>query len=227
MSRQANTPSLEQWKRLYELMDEVKGLAPWDFMLETDLFGIRFPGTDELGFVSVMGNLGEHLSVAVYLGRKGFEGFWSMQQAGDDFSPDLILQTPHLQASLEDREILTSEDRKIINGLNLKYRGRQAWPQFRSYRPGCFPWYLEKDEAQMLITGLEQVLDIGPRFEDNPDLLESPEADEKFLVRVLEESSMGRQASGDQILARATDSSDDEHGGSCPSQNHAKAERHR
>jgi len=53
MSRQANTPSLEQWKRLYELMDEVKGLAPWDFMLETDLFGIRFPGTDELGFVSV------------------------------------------------------------------------------------------------------------------------------------------------------------------------------
>jgi hypothetical protein len=188
MSRQANTPSLEQWKRLYELMNEVKGLAPWNFMLETDLFGIRFPGTDELSFVSIMGNLGEHLSVAVYLGRKGFEGFWSMQQAGDDFSLDLILQTPHLQASLEDREILTSEDRKIINGFNLKYRGRQTWPQFRSYRPGCFPWYLEKDEAQMLITVLEQVLDVGPRFEDNPDLLESPEPDEKFLVRVLEES---------------------------------------
>lgn len=168
-------------------MAQVKELAPWDYMYEDDLFGIRFPGTDELGFVSVMGNLGEHYSIAVYLGKKGFDGFWTMQEAGADFSPDLLLDTPQLQASFEDREILTPEDRKIINQLNLKYRGRQAWPQFRSYRPGCFPWYLEKEEAQILITALEQLLDVAPRFEDDPDLLDHPEDEEKFLVRMIEE----------------------------------------
>jgi len=187
MPSKNNKPTLEEWKRLYELMAQIKELAPWEFMYEDDLFGIRFPGTDQLGFVSVMGNLGEHYSIAVYLGKKGFDGFWTMQEAGDDFSPDLLLDTPQIQASFEDREILTPEDRKIINQLNLKYRGRQAWPQFRSYRPGCLPWYLEKEETQVLIIALEQLLEVAPRFEDDPDLLELPEEEEKFLVRVMEE----------------------------------------
>ena len=186
MSPNTNSPTLKQWKHLYELMAEIRKLAPWEYMHEDDLFGIRFPATDDLGFVSVMGNLGEHLSVAVYLGRKGFDGFWNMQNAGYNFSPDLILQTPQIQASLEDRQILTPEDRKTIKQLDLKYRGRQAWPQFRSYRPGCLPWYLEKDEAQMLAVGLEQLLQVAPRFENDPELLEPHETDEKFLVRVLE-----------------------------------------
>ena len=187
MSSKNNPPTLEQWKRLYELMAEIKELAPWEYLHEDDLFGIRLPQTNQLVFVSIMGNLGEHLSIAIYLGKRGFEGFWNMQDAGYNFSPELLLQTPQLQASLEDRDILTPEDRRIIKQLNLKYRGRQSWPQFRSYRPGCLPWYLEKEEAQILITGLEQVLEVAPRFENNPDLLEPSEPDEKWLVRVFEE----------------------------------------
>jgi hypothetical protein len=186
MSPKTNSPTLEQWARLYELMAKIKDLAPWEYMHEDDLFGIRFPETGQLGFVSVMGNLGEHLSIATYLGSKGFEGFWNMQRAGSNFSPDLLLQTPQLQASLEDREILTPEDRKIIKQLNLKYRGRQAWPQFRSFRPGCFPWYLEKKEAQTLITGLEQLLEVAPRFKNDPESLETLQQDENFLVRVFQ-----------------------------------------
>jgi hypothetical protein len=162
MSPKTNSPTLEQWARLYELMAKIKDLAPWEYMHEDDLFGIRFPETGQLGFVSVMGNLGEHLSIATYLGSKGFEGFWNMQRAGSNFSPDLLLQTPQIQASLEDREILTPEDRKIIKQLNLKYRGRQAWPQFRSFRPGCFPWYLEKKEAQTITTGVKNRLERAP-----------------------------------------------------------------
>jgi hypothetical protein len=187
MSSKINTPTLEQWKRLHELMAEIKELAPWEYMHEDDLFGIRLSQPENLVFVSVMGNLGEHLSIAIYLGKRGFEGFWNMQNAGYDFSPDLILQTPQLQASLEDRELLTKEDRDIINQLNLKYRGRQAWPQFRSYKPGCFPWYLKKEEADILITGLEQLLDVAPRFEKDFDMLEPSGTEDEMLVRVLEE----------------------------------------
>ncbi len=40
-------------------------LAPWQWMTEVDLFGIEHPVTGELGFVSVMGQLGEHLAIAV------------------------------------------------------------------------------------------------------------------------------------------------------------------
>jgi hypothetical protein len=184
MSKEANVPSLAQWKRLYQLMHEVRELAPWEFMYEHHLFGIQFPGTDNLGCVSVMGNLGEHYAVAVYLGKRGFEGFLTMQRMGYKLTAEVVLQVPQLQASFEDREMITLEDRKIIKQLDLKFRGGKAWPQFRSYRPGCFPWYVEREEAQMLIHALEQLMDVAPRFENDPDLLEPPEPDGKYLVRV-------------------------------------------
>ena len=186
MSQKIDGPALEQWKRLYELMDEIKALAPWEFMYEHNIFGVRFPETVNLGFVSVMGNLGEHLAVAVYPGKKGLEGFLTMQSMEDELTPEVVLQVPQLQAALEDREMITPEDRKVIRQLDLKFRGRKAWPQFRSYRPGCFPWYLGREEAQMLIHGLEQLLDVAPRFKDNPTLLETDEPDGKYLVRVQE-----------------------------------------
>jgi len=155
MPKKANPPSLEQWKRLYELMGKIRELAPWEYMYEHNIFGVQFPEKGNLGFVSVMGNLGEHFAVAVYMGKKGFEGFLNMQRMGYRLAPDIVLQVPQLQASFEDREMITPEDRKIIKQLGLKFRGEKAWPQFRSYRPGCFPWYLEKEEAQLLIHGLE------------------------------------------------------------------------
>jgi len=42
------------------------------------------------------------------------------------------------------------------------------------------------EEAQILITALEQLLDVAPRFEKDTDLLEPPQAEETFLVRVTE-----------------------------------------
>jgi hypothetical protein len=186
MSSIKNPPTLEQWKHLYDLMAQIKKLAPWESMYEDDIFGIRLPGTDALVFVSVMGNLGEHLAVAVYLGKKGFDGFQAMHHMGNVLTPDIVLQVPQLQASLEDREMITPEDRKILKQLNLKFRGRQAWPQYRSYRPGCVPWYLEKEEAQILIIGLEQLLEVAPRFTENTDLLGTDEPNRKYLLRVYE-----------------------------------------
>lgn len=179
-------PTLDEWKKLYDLAAKIKELSPWDWMEEDDIFGFRMPETEELGFVSVMGTLGEHYAIAIYQGMKGLDGFWKMQELGPKLTPEFMLQVPQLQASFEDREEITSEDRAIMKTLGLKFRGAQAWPQFRSYRPGCLPWYIEKAEAEMLICGLEQLLEIAPRFKDNPDILFPTDSDDDYLLRVSE-----------------------------------------
>jgi hypothetical protein len=183
---ESSLPTLEDWKKLYDLAAQVKALAPWDWMDEDDIFGFKMPKTGDLGFVSVMGTLGEHLSVAVYQGIKGLNGFWKMQDLGPNLTPEFVLQVPQLQASFEDREIITNEDRSIMKTLGLKFRGAQAWPQFRSYRPGCLPWYLEQAEAEMLICGLEQTLEVAPRIKDEPDILFPTDSDDDYLLRVSE-----------------------------------------
>lgn len=183
MPAKKNAPTLEQWKRLYELMDQFSDLAPWEYMYEHNAFGVQPPEAGEFGFVSVMGNLGEHFAVSVYTGKKGFEGYLNIQRVGYKLTPDMLLLTPQLQASFEDVDMVSPEDRKIIKQLNLKFRGKKAWPLFRSYRPACIPWYLENNEAQLLIHALEQLMDVAPRFKKNPDMLEAPDSKE-YLVRV-------------------------------------------
>jgi len=182
----SNNPTLDDWKKLYALMVQVEALAPWDWMEEDDIFGFEMPGTGELGFISVMGMLGEHFSMAIYQGVKGLSGFWRMQELGPSLTPEFMLTVPQLQASFEDREEITKEDRAVIKQLGLKFRGAKAWPQFRSFRPGCFPWHIEKAEAEMLTCGLEQLLDVAPRFDDDPDLLVPTEDDDDYLVRAME-----------------------------------------
>ncbi len=179
-----NTPTLEEWKRLYDLMAQVKELAPWEWMEESDIFGIQIPETGDLGFVSVMGMLGEHFAVAVYQGAKGLGGFWNMHSLGPELTPEFALQVPQLQASFEDRDLIAKEDREVMKKLGLKFRGVKAWPQFRSYRPGCFPWLIEGDEARVLICALEQLLEIAPRFKENPKLFTPTKTEHDYLVRV-------------------------------------------
>jgi hypothetical protein len=177
-----NSPSLEEWRKLYEAFTRLREMAPWEWMKETDIFGVQNPETDELGFVSVMGMLGEHYAVAFYLGAKGLYSFWNFQDTGPPGIPEQYFEVRQLQASFEDRNELKDKDREIIKELGLTFRGRQAWPLFRSFRPGFYPWFLEAQEARFLTSVLEQTLDVAPRFKEDRSLLD-PFDDDRYLVR--------------------------------------------
>jgi hypothetical protein len=165
---------------------KVKELAPWQWMGEADLFGVQDPETGEVYYVSVMGELGEHFAIAAYPGAKGLNGFWTMNQGILEESPEVFVLVPQLQASFEDRAQLTDQDRRLIKDLGYQFRGRQAWPLFRSYRPAYLPWYLEAAEATVLALVLEQVLEMAPRFREDRQVLEVT-SDGAYLVRVARE----------------------------------------
>ena len=178
-------PTMEEWSRLYQAAIAVKEMAPWTWMSETDVFGVENPETGEPGFVSIMGEMGEHLAVAVYLGVRGLYEFWRFVELGEASSMQDFTRMPHLQAEFQDRTDLRKRDRDIIKALGLKFRGRKAWPLFRSYRPGYHPWFLEGHEARFLALALEQVQNIAPRFRENPAML--PREGQEYLVRVYQD----------------------------------------
>jgi hypothetical protein len=178
-----NAPAPEEWRELYEAAIRVKELAPWQWMKENDTFGVQNPETGVNGFVSVMGTLGEHYAAALYLGGQALYRLWDLEDSGPLADPRQLLDIPQLQASFEDREQLDARDRATIKALGLTFRGRQSWPQFRSYRPGYFPWYLETDEARFLAVALGQLCEVAPRFKADPSLFTVPD-DEHHFVRV-------------------------------------------
>lgn len=186
-----NPPDLTAWRGLYAAAERIKTLAPWTFMTETDIFGVRDPETGITGFVSVMGMRKEHFAITVYPNEKTLAVFVGVQESVEPVDPDIIMEMPQIQAAFEDRDFVRSGDLKIIRSLGLKFRGGSGWPVFRSYRPGYIPWFLEAEEVRLLTQALEQTLDVAPRFRMNPYLLRSGNRT-AYLVRSLAETPAGR-----------------------------------
>jgi len=50
-------PSLEEWKGLYEAAVRLRELAPWEWMYDSDIFGVKNPYTGEVGYCCVLGRV--------------------------------------------------------------------------------------------------------------------------------------------------------------------------
>lgn len=87
-------PSQQEWQRLYEAAVAFKKAAPWEWMEEDELFGVRNPETGEIGWVSIMGQAGEHYALALYLGVEGLHGFWAIHEGGEMLDPTVLFEVP-------------------------------------------------------------------------------------------------------------------------------------
>jgi len=179
-------PSLEEWKTLYDAAIEFRKIEPWEWMKETDVFGVQNPQSGEVGYCCIMGELGEVLAMAVYSGTEGLQGYKKIQKGQikpDD--PDSLYIQDCLMLSFEDRRFIEEDDRQIINELGFKFRGRNSWPLFRSYKPGYFPWFLSRDEALYMMSALQQAKEVCLRLKENKKLL-SPPKKNLYLIRLPE-----------------------------------------
>jgi len=192
--------SLKIWQELYHAADEFKKIQPWKWLYDSDIFGVRNPLDSEIGYCSVMGALGEVFSLMMYLGSDGL-AVYSDALSGKLAPQDMLFHMRGLMASFEDRAELTKSDYQVIKDLGLKFRGRGAWPLFRSYRPGYQPWYLEEAEAVFLTLALEQATLVALRLNASKDLL-TQKGQGYYLVRV-SESVEGRLLWRDEWLKPA------------------------
>lgn len=184
MSQPSPEPTDREWRALYEAAARYKQLAPWDWMLDRHIFGVRNPETDEVGYCCVMGNAGAHFALGVYLGDEGLRGHARIQSGEAFANPAEALAIQHcLMASFEDRDLIDKRDYAQIKALGLRFRGAAAWPQFRVYTPGYLPWYIDGAQARFLTQCLDQACEVAPRFAENPRLLAN-RRDGKLLVRV-------------------------------------------
>ena len=184
-------PSIQEWKDLYEAAIEFKKIKCWDWMWDTDLFGVQNPVTGEIGYCCVMGGAGEHFALAVYQGSEGLNGYLTLQSGKNYPSLEDILSLQKLlMASFEDRKILQKEDIQLTKKFDLKFSGSDSWPLFRSYRPGFHPWYLTGEEARYLTLYLWQAIDVALHFKDDPGML-TPPTENRYLVRVSKKDKTG------------------------------------
>jgi len=149
-------PSLEQWKDLYEVARNIRLIAPWNTLNEMNLITIMLPGREEPVYCSVIGQGGECYGVGVYPGYESVNDFYRLADAGDDEMCFLAgFEQNCMMCYFGDREELSNKEREILKSLNIRFRGRNEWIYFRAIEPGYFPWTIDSEQADLLISTLQ------------------------------------------------------------------------
>lgn len=186
-----STPTLEEWKALYDAAVEFRKIEPWKWVAETDIFGVQNQKTGETGYCCIIGEMGEMLAMAVYNGTEGLNGYNKIQknQVNPGDADSMFIQDC-LIVMFENKRFVEKEDIQIINKLGYAFKGKNSWPIFKSYKPGFFPWFLSRDEALYMTDVLKQAKDICLCLKDNSKLLHAPKKN-LYLIRVAEATDSG------------------------------------
>lgn len=146
-------------------------MEPWKSLYETDIFGVKMPGSGLTWFISVMGIHGEFTAIAAYKGYYGLFRFNELQEREGSLPDTSLFTIPHLLISFTDREDLDKEDLEAIKKSGVNFRGRGQWPKIEEIIPGFAPAFPEKKTMEDLPVLLDQVASLLISARNNPDIL--------------------------------------------------------
>jgi len=152
-----NEKDLKTWRRLYEAADLLKVQKPWELIDDYDFVTVELRGRKESAYCRVLGDLERAYMINVFESSDAlFDAIYEMEHDEIPWHQN-SRYINCLSVVYSDREILIPEDRKMIDLLGLKYRGRKAWPLFRTFEKGYVGMRLNVEEAARLAEVLEQL----------------------------------------------------------------------
>jgi hypothetical protein len=151
-------PSFPAMERLYRLSSDLYGLTPWRILDEDNLIVVRDSATGELCYCSVMGALGEVLSMHAYLGTEGLRQFRKMEAEENADPGEFFASTPCVYVEFLRRTELLRQDREVLAALGHPQGRGLVSPIFRTMRPGFLPWFVTQEEARTLAECIRAVI---------------------------------------------------------------------
>lgn len=142
--------------KLYELAFAYKKTKLWQQLWDTQVFAIELSG-GRIGYVSIMGMAGEHLAVGLYRGEEELASLYRTATVDPNGMPisqyyEYMLQQSCLMCAFEGKDMLTAEEREEAKAYaranNIRISGKNAYPQFQTYRPYHVPWQITEEQQQ-------------------------------------------------------------------------------
>lgn len=154
--------------KMYELAFRYKQTKLWKDMEDAEVFAVRL-SDGEIGYCCVMGLLGEHISLAVYVGDEGFQSYRELafREEPDglsefDFASMMLdaswaFRQSCLQCSFENKDDMEDWDadavRRYAKAHKIQLRGAHSFPNFSKYMRYRMPSGIEEPEDEERICG--------------------------------------------------------------------------
>lgn len=142
---------------LHSLATHFQKLRPWLLLDETQLILMQDP-SGQRHACSVMGALGEHTALAVYVGTKGYNFFQTIHAAEIISAGELLALQHSISAEFDWPSELTKPDRELLRAFGYTRSKGDFVPMFRTVRPGYHPWYVTQGEGELLAEGLRATI---------------------------------------------------------------------
>lgn len=178
--------------KLYEAAIAFRKLQPWKWMYASQLFIIHDDERDIDGFCSIMGMMGEHFSLSVYLEEAGYESYRYLYDKASIAHMDHIFMKAEvkkncLTVSFQNPDSLTEHDEEQAAFLGYQFKEKNECPRFRYHHPGIYSWYLTDGwQCRFLTKALEQAMTVA-RLELAKELKVPEIYDQQYYLRYHDE----------------------------------------
>ena len=147
---------INAWRKLYEISIKLKEIKPWEYLWDADIITIQKEDSEPC-YCSIMGRGGECYGIGIYQGEDGLTHFMDIMGSHDIPSSQMIRYQKCLAVYWGDRAELCKKELDIIKELGYKFRGKNQWLSFRSYKPPYAPYILSNEEVVFLTEILTQL----------------------------------------------------------------------
>ncbi len=184
-----NNSNREDWQDVFEQAVALRDAAPWRFMEESELFGIKSLYSDEIGWCYFIGNSGEVFSLIIAIGDEGLSSYYNMrdptmQYAGLGEQLFRFFNQRIIQVEFTNPAELEKQDRLLHKLLKIPTAGAFQHCKIREFIPG-YPLALPKDkQLPFLADCLEQALEVALAYQKDEDYVCGP-SEEAFMENIL------------------------------------------
>jgi len=161
--------SLNIWQKLYFTAEQFRKRAPWKWMDDCDVFGVRSKHSKETLYGCVMGSAGQTFGLAIYRGAEGLGMYLALENG--DVSPEdetIHMRQNTLLFELTSKQYLEDFELEVVNKLGLRPKGKNGWPLFRSMLPDYAPWPISESEALAILDVFEALESYSKKIEEDP-----------------------------------------------------------
>lgn len=152
-------PTLEQWSELYKLGLKIRSMEPWNIFQDLDIIAVEIPNRKEPYFCSLLGAGGQCFGVNTFVGYEGLRNYLIIADDENYMTLDYIMvEQSNLACFFGDKERVPEEQMRIMKSLGIKFRGKNKWIYFQSYKKGHMPTTIDEDEAEVLKICLKELL---------------------------------------------------------------------
>ncbi|MEI8366134.1 MAG: plasmid pRiA4b ORF-3 family protein [Parachlamydiaceae bacterium] len=171
-------------RRLFTAAEEFHKLAPWRWMGDREAVAVRDPFSDRIAYCVVMGMEKTCFGLEAMLGDRGLLAYRKAIASNPDvMDMDALHIKDSLLLFLDERKDLSPEDLDLVKKSGMKCSGPHAWPRFRRFEPGFYPWLMNEQDAAFMAVCLEQVAEVAFRAMKDSKIL-GPRDHRTFVARI-------------------------------------------